>query len=1504
MQSLCWDVLFNSDEPVAVSSPTGSGKTLLFEIAILRLLSLRDLPRARRPVRAHPQGSFGAFGLPDKNSDGESEDRDVDSGDGALRASGAMGKVLYVAPMRALAAERLRDWGAKFGPCGLRVVLVTGDDVDIGDEEDGAGAADGGAGGAGGAAVGPPPRSSVAAIARRVRDADIVVTTPEKWDAVTRGGRHSSLATFSDRVELVCIDEVHTLAEDRGGVLEALVSRLRSSGPGLRTIAVSATLPNLRDIADWLGASPAGTFSFGDEYRPTRLSTYVIGFDGGGAHGTNSFLFERSLDSRVGDVIAQYSASKPTLVFCASRKSAQSTAETLARSSTWPSAPAGARAADATLRKCLAAGVGFHSAALAPADRTLVEEIFTAGSLRVLCSTTTLALGVNLPAHLVIIKSTTAWRGAGVGYAELSRASLLQMIGRAGRPSFDVEGVAVIMTSQGRVQQLKTLVDGAENVESSLLSTLVEHLCAEIVLGTFDSPEGAADYLASTYLTRRLSRPGPHRAKYGLADRATQLDVDAFLSSLLCKHLAALASQGCIALFRRESAIGGETWSPWSAASANELQAAPRGVVRIEPRGPGHVMSRHYLRFSTLSLFRTVARDTNVPDALATLCGASEIASSLVLRRDDKTPLRYVKERFGRIRSARGAAGTVSSAADKAFQLLQIAFGRLGPSLAMALGKAAPYTFKMETAHILQQLRRISRAWIVYCACADVRSANLPVALTLSRVILLESWESATAAQLLLQLPGVNDALLPLLVAGGVTLASLQANSSELSGSAGTSAESASHFARKPNAWGVALKSAARSLLPRLQLTVAQTGSEPGIAILSINVVSEDAADDGEARAEAPAVRRQLTIGEMLGGGKRDGRDRSGGGLVPSRPRFVVPGGGHWYSLVATSADDAGLLLNVGEVRGPSTYSIRVSRPERGPRISVSLLHCRALGFDGCVVVEPVYGVGAVPTPHAHAQTQAAAAPQSLAPATRPEARPPKASPADARAQKLPYLSESFAPSGFTDADFFPVVSKPVTRSVASWRHNSAKTLQAHVPTTSAPPQQTLMGDVVDDDNDSFSRAVAELDRENAAVAAASTILAPFVHAGALGTEDVASDLFSDLDFCIRDAEASRVPTLPEPPTRITASPPLPPVRPTKAADAAAPKGVKKAKTTEIETSTEVSTRLSLVSWNDVEDTNASGALRVLRPWEPAAHEVAVMPPPSKKVRMAKQPATKDTSSFFQQNEAPPPERLAPPPQPQHVRVASPSPSRSRKMDELESENTALRETIARMSRTAGGHGLPPPPPPQGPLISDSRVDSFPRYSRSALPTFSAVLPSPSPITTHTRGDAYSFFAAASAPRKESWQTSYQTTPLQHGASPFRATSLGADMGGAGAGAGAGAGGWQRAQTTRVLDFDAITFAASRPNTSRAPPTPGASSWPAKGRGVAPQSVDALADGFARYTAAPSAASWSTAGAGGYVPAPTPPPQQYARTALGPLSRVANEAFKRPREYDGFSEFL
>lgn len=82
-------------------------------------------------------------------------------------------------------------------------------------------------------------------------------------------------------------------------------------------------------------------------------------------------------------------------------------------------------------------GIGIHHAGLSRPDRDLVEELFADRHLNILVSTATLAWGVNLPAHTVIIKGTQVYSPEQGRWVEISLQDIMQMLGRAGRPHFD-----------------------------------------------------------------------------------------------------------------------------------------------------------------------------------------------------------------------------------------------------------------------------------------------------------------------------------------------------------------------------------------------------------------------------------------------------------------------------------------------------------------------------------------------------------------------------------------------------------------------------------------------------------------------------------------------------------------------------------------------------------------------------------------------------------------------------------------------------------------------------------------------------------------------------------------------------------------------------------------------------------------------------------------------------------------------------------------------------------
>ncbi len=383
---------------------------------------------------------------------------------------GGDGQAFYLVPLKSIAQEKFRDFRV-LERLGLRVRVSVGD------------------------YTGGPP------------DADLVIATYEKMDSMLRNDRG-----LAERVRLLVIDEVHVAGDPkRGPVLEAVVARLLSRGEP-QVLGLSATVPNVDEIARWLGAEPLVS-----KWRPVPLreavfKDYRLYFEDGAVREVARVHGYPDLD------LALEAAARggQTLVFSQSRRRAMSLARRAARRARLPfnrsvAREAAARVEEASgaprsLREELAGllrrGVAYHHAGLTSELRGIVEDAFREGGVAVLYSTPTLAAGVNLPARLVVVDEYYRFEG---GVREPIRvAEYKQLAGRAGRPGYDEEGLAVIVAEAG--DEPEELLDWyvrskPERVESRLYG--VQRL-RHLALGLIASGEAASRGDVERILSRTL----------------------------------------------------------------------------------------------------------------------------------------------------------------------------------------------------------------------------------------------------------------------------------------------------------------------------------------------------------------------------------------------------------------------------------------------------------------------------------------------------------------------------------------------------------------------------------------------------------------------------------------------------------------------------------------------------------------------------------------------------------------------------------------------------------------------------------------------------------------------------------------------------------------------------------------------------------------------------------------------------------------------------------------
>jgi pre-mRNA-splicing helicase BRR2 len=464
VQSRVYETALSKADNILLCAPTGAGKTNVAVLTILQQIALN------------------------MNSDGSFNHSNY--------------KIVYVAPMKALVAEVVSNLSDRLQYYDVKVRELSGDQ---------------------------------SLTRQQIEETQIIVTTPEKWDIITR---KSGDRTYTRLVKLLIIDEIHLLHDNRGPVLESIVARtvrqIEITKEHIRLVGLSATLPNYEDVALFLRVDlEKGLFHFDNSYRPVPLSQQYIGI----TVKKPLHRFQLMNDVCYEKVLA-LAGKHQVLIFVHSRKETAKTARAIRDTALANNTLGRFLKEDSASREILQShtdlvkskelqnllpyGFAIHHAGLTRSDRQLVEKLFKYGHVQVLVSTATLAWGVNLPAHTVIIKGTQIYNPEKGAWTELSPLDVMQMLGRAGRPQYDSYGEGIIITSHSELQYYLSLMNHQLPIESQFVSKLADQLNAEIVLGTVHNAREASNWIGYTYLYVRMLR---NPTLYGVAPDVLTTDI-------------------------------------------------------------------------------------------------------------------------------------------------------------------------------------------------------------------------------------------------------------------------------------------------------------------------------------------------------------------------------------------------------------------------------------------------------------------------------------------------------------------------------------------------------------------------------------------------------------------------------------------------------------------------------------------------------------------------------------------------------------------------------------------------------------------------------------------------------------------------------------------------------------------------------------------------------------------------------------------------------------------
>ena len=387
------------------------------------------------------------------------------------------GKALYLTPLRALASEKYEEF-QPYSQLGVNVGITTGD-YDTADEKYGT--------------------------------YDLLICTNERADSLLR-----HRAKRLSQIAIVIADEVHLINDPgRGPTLEVVLARLRQIAPHAQILALSATVNNAQELADWLEGKAVIS-----DWRPVTLreGVYQEGIVHFGDCGEERYTPVTAFP--IGDIARHVLKQKGQLLaFLNTRRSAVRTAQKLSpiiaprlnkteQKKLQELAETIIHLGEVTqvtenLGRLIRAGVAFHHAGLRYAERKHIEDAFRNNLIKVICATPTLSAGLNLPARVVVIHEYRRFDRV-EGYQPIPVLEYKQMAGRAGRPKYDSTGTAILLSrNEGERDFLLDyyILGSPESIISKLAneSALRSHVLSTIAMRYASNKEGIMDFIRQTF---------------------------------------------------------------------------------------------------------------------------------------------------------------------------------------------------------------------------------------------------------------------------------------------------------------------------------------------------------------------------------------------------------------------------------------------------------------------------------------------------------------------------------------------------------------------------------------------------------------------------------------------------------------------------------------------------------------------------------------------------------------------------------------------------------------------------------------------------------------------------------------------------------------------------------------------------------------------------------------------------------------------------------------------